>query len=485
MLRFTSGPQAGRTIPLSTGSQTLGRGSENDLVIDDRGISRVHCKFVVEGTKVYLFDLQSTNGTRIGGRQIQQATLEDGDQIQIGSGLKMRFLLLAPEEKASEEQLYQGATLDALTGVSNRRHWTEQARHQLGSCLARGKPVSLAMCDLDHFKKINDSHGHAAGDAVLIEFCRRTRGLGKDVLVGRLGGEEFGILLPGFAADRALSRLERLRKDVCDTVFPVSGSLSLPVSLSAGLVTATTPREARLEEMLKAADQALYEAKQAGRNRVRVYQKPSGDASEDLPLALRQKRRSSRCYCNEDLWLANLQEAAQLIDIGVGGLSLRALCSLELDQELEIALASQPQQVARARVRWCSQQQYGLVWTQTADELRSSWVSRVLKQLGTTAQNARERRAHPRLPVSQPFTLAAQVGTYTAHTKNVGLGGLTASSPLAPPLGLAGRLKLCGLEVQARVMWVKAPDFGLKFAPLTAAQFQQLQQLLQDWLRPT
>lgn len=484
VLRFTTGSQAGKTVRLENGSLTLGRGSENDLVVDDRGVSRLHLKLMVQGSRVHLYDQNSTNGTQVGSKRVDQALLEDGDLILVGTNVKMRFLLLAPEEREIEQKLYEGAYQDALTNVANRRSWTQQAEKALGLAAQRQRPLSLAICDLDHFKQVNDNHGHAAGDAVLIEFCRRTRGLGKDVLVGRLGGEEFAILLPGFEAERALARMQRLRAEVESPHFIVDSEKSLPITVSIGLVTVANAAGAALDDLLKRADTALYAAKQGGRNRVQCAAPDSKPAAEEetAPLKLRQKRRNTRTPCEGDIYLSwqGKDLIAEICDIGIGGLSVKINQVLPAGEVVEVRSPFHQESMVRAAVKWVHQDRMGLNFLDSPQELRNSWVNHVLKELGLTAQTVRERRQHSRLPVKLPMTLQAPVGTYSATVVNLGLGGVCARSDLAPPVGLTGTLQLGELKVHAKVVWVKAPHYGLRFAPLGKSQTLYIQKVVGD-----
>ncbi len=484
VLRFSTGSQAGKTIRLENGTLTLGRGSENDLVVDDRGVSRLHLKLIVQGSRVHLYDQNSTNGTQVGSRRVDQALLEDGDLILVGTNVKMRFLLLAPEEKDIEQKLYEGAHQDALTSVANRRSWLQQADQALAQAAQRERPLSLAVCDLDHFKQVNDGHGHAAGDAVLVEFCRRTRGLGREVLVGRLGGEEFAILLPGFEAERALARMQRLRTEVESPHFSIDNDKSLPITVSIGLVTVANAAGARLDDLLKRADTALYAAKQGGRNRVHCAAAPAkpGPEEETTPLKLRQKRRNTRTPCEGDIYLRWQEQdlVAEICDIGIGGLNVKLEQSLPAGEVVEVRSPFHHQSMVRASIKWVHQGRLGLNFLDSPAELRNSWVNQVLKDLGLTAQSVRERRNHSRLPVKLPMTLQAPVGTYSATVVNLGLGGVCAHSALAPPVGLTGTLQMGDLKVHARVVWVKAPHYGLKFAPLGKSQTHYIQKIVGD-----
>ncbi|WP_338846469.1 diguanylate cyclase [Massilia sp. W12] len=164
------------------------------------------------------------------------------------------------------EELEKLAMLDALTGAGNRRHLEQRAQAEIAFCEREGMPLSVVMFDLDHFKKINDSWGHAAGDLVL----QKVVNLAKDLLrpsdfLARIGGEEFVILLPAVNSESAAVVAERIRQAFEASQLPMNGNI-LRFTSSFGL-TMMTPGET-LETVLARADSALYKAKHAGRNQV-------------------------------------------------------------------------------------------------------------------------------------------------------------------------------------------------------------------------
>lgn len=182
------------------------------------------------------------------------------------------FLLLRlrdiTQRKATEDEMRRLATLDGLTGVLNRRAWTEAVNRQLEQARRYRHPVCLLMIDADHFKRINDLHGHAAGDAVLKALTATVTGqLRQADLLGRLGGEEFGILLPETDAEGLQRMGQRLLQAVRDCrVQHESHIMQFTVSIGATLGLEHGPDE--LETLLKQADDALYRAKHDGRDRI-------------------------------------------------------------------------------------------------------------------------------------------------------------------------------------------------------------------------
>lgn len=171
--------------------------------------------------------------------------------------------------KALEQELTRLATTDPLTGVANRRRFLEELGMELARTRRLGGPAAFLMVDIDHFKGVNDTHGHAVGDAVLRHLAElsRLRLRGID-LFGRLGGEEFGILLPGTDAAGALQCAESLRRHVAETPLQ-SGTEAFPFTISIGL-TVFEPGDDAPDGILARADAALYRAKEGGRNRVEV-----------------------------------------------------------------------------------------------------------------------------------------------------------------------------------------------------------------------
>ncbi len=167
-------------------------------------------------------------------------------------------------------RVQQLATLDPLTGVANRRHFYELSRQELERAARYGHSLSLLMIDVDHFKQINDTHGHGAGDQVLQVLAQRFKhGLRENDLVGRYGGEEFLVLLPETAGDRALQVAERLcelarSEPVATDEGPVA------VSISIGIVSCACGRASTIEPLIDHADRALYVAKRSGRNQIRI-----------------------------------------------------------------------------------------------------------------------------------------------------------------------------------------------------------------------
>jgi two-component system cell cycle response regulator len=161
------------------------------------------------------------------------------------------------------------AITDQLTGLYNRRFVDAQLVPLVQRAQCGGDPVSVTIVDIDHFKRINDTHGHDVGDAVLQEFSvRLASNVRPSDFACRLGGEEFLVIMPRTTGDVACLAAERLRRHICAAPFRAPGlSEPLDVTVSAG-VACTEGADDSAEALIKRADEALYEAKRAGRNRV-------------------------------------------------------------------------------------------------------------------------------------------------------------------------------------------------------------------------
>jgi two-component system cell cycle response regulator len=160
------------------------------------------------------------------------------------------------------------AITDGLTGLNNRRYLERHLATMVGQAIARGRPLSVLMLDIDHFKAINDQYGHAAGDDALREFSRRMRKAVRGIdLACRLGGEEFVVAMPDTDAGLALLVGERIRQKIGGEPFRFEGGRSLPVTVSIGISSLASSVDTP-QALLKRADEALYRAKRDGRNRV-------------------------------------------------------------------------------------------------------------------------------------------------------------------------------------------------------------------------
>ena len=176
------------------------------------------------------------------------------------------------QERATQAELRRLASVDELTGIANRRWFSAMAGRELERCRRFNHPLALLMIDIDHFKQVNDTHGHAIGDEVLRAFTRVLESNLRSLdLLGRLGGEEFAVVLPEADQAAAEQTAERLRSAVEAMAIPLADGSHIRLTASVGIAMPAESATEPLDGMLARADTALYTAKHGGRNRVVVY----------------------------------------------------------------------------------------------------------------------------------------------------------------------------------------------------------------------
>jgi diguanylate cyclase (GGDEF)-like protein len=265
-----SGRSAGRTYQLSEGELTIGRSPNCTIQLDEDGVSRRHARLVKGDRKdVRIVDLGSTNGTFVNGEYLGIKTLRDGDLIQIGSQAVLKFSWLSPIEESFQRGLYESARKDPLTKITNKKAFMELFHEEFDNADRRQHVISLILFDIDHFKKVNDTHGHRAGDVILRRLAEIVQGAVPDGGVfARVGGEEFAVLLHDCDEDHAFSFAERIRSLVGKSGFEFQGA-SIPVHISVGCATRIGNNFGDPDEMHRVADEFLFKAKNDGRNCVR------------------------------------------------------------------------------------------------------------------------------------------------------------------------------------------------------------------------
>jgi diguanylate cyclase (GGDEF)-like protein len=271
VLTVATGPDAGRVLPFVRGTTvSFGRAETCTYFWPDGSLSRVHALLAHVAGAYVIKDEGSTNGTFVNDRRVDRTQrLEDGDRIQLGMYLTLRFSLVTPEEEASMVRLYEAAMRDGLTGVFNRKHIEERLEAEIAYAMRHATPLSIAMLDVDHFKRINDTYGHPAGDAVLRNVAGvLSRGLRTEDVLGRYGGEEFIILARGIQVHEAAQMAERLRLGVYGTPTTFE-AVTIPATASFGVASLRCCGDRRERNTLVSiADARLYQAKEGGRNRV-------------------------------------------------------------------------------------------------------------------------------------------------------------------------------------------------------------------------
>ena len=259
----------GRMYKIDKPEHLLGRSPEVAIQIDDDGVSRKHAKIQVgaDGSH-YLVDLGSTNGTFLNGVRLSMSPLQDGDKIQIGANTVFKYSLQDALEEQFQKHIYESATRDGLTRIFNKKYFLDTLRKEFAYCVRHRVPLSLVMFDVDHFKRINDTYGHPAGDYVLARIAQRVSDTVRtEDLFARYGGEEFALMLRESTEDSAQICAERCRKAIDTTDFNFQGT-PIRVSISLGVATLGDSDYAQPEDLIATADKYLYRAKQNGRNQV-------------------------------------------------------------------------------------------------------------------------------------------------------------------------------------------------------------------------
>jgi len=271
----------------------VGRGDSATFQLRDASVSREHASFQIpKDGGITVEDLGSTNGTRVNNKTIEgPLALEDGDLVRVGD-VVLRFRLMDSADVKFQQDIstqVRNARKDAITGLFSRRYLDEQLPQLVKGHRRNQQPISLLMLDLDHFKQVNDDHGHLIGDAVLAKVANAVQGAirGADSAV-RYGGEEFCIILPGTRRIEALTVAERVREAI-EAIDFSDTQAGLEVTGSIGV--ATLAEQEGIREWLQRADIALFTAKHAGRNRV---EPAPASITEANAAGLRSKRLTMR-----------------------------------------------------------------------------------------------------------------------------------------------------------------------------------------------
>jgi diguanylate cyclase (GGDEF)-like protein len=282
-LVFMRGDLLAAPIPLERDEVILGRALEADIRVNDARASRLHARIRIEhdaqtGAPRYrVTDLGSTNGTLLNGQPVTDAFLQNGDKLIIGEHL-IRFDLLDDIDREFQRQLYRLIAHDELTGLLTSKSFFSELRREAARAESEGRPFCVLMMDLDHFKLVNDTHGHLVGSQTLEEIGGLImRALRAGDVAARFGGEEFAAFLLDADCAQALVAAERVRTTIQEHLFAatrrgaaLAEKRTLRLTISIGV--ASYPDDARDPiELIELADTALYHAKQSGRNRVSAF----------------------------------------------------------------------------------------------------------------------------------------------------------------------------------------------------------------------
>lgn len=301
-LVFLRGELLAVPIPLERREVTLGRALEADVRVNDSRASRLHARITTEHddssgeTRYRLNDLNSTNGTLLNGKPIENAFLQDGDKFVIGDHL-IRFEMLDEIDREFQQQIHRLLVHDELTGLLTGKSFFSELRREAGRAEAESIPFCVLMMDIDHFKDVNDTYGHLAGSETLEDVGAVIKSALRAGDVGaRFGGEEFAAFLLDADYGQGLIAAERVRLAIEKHEFPAvrRGSTEPQrthrITISIGV--ASFPEDGRDPiQLVEMADSALYRAKRSGRNCVCAY-KPPGAHDEGRVLPRKSPDRS-------------------------------------------------------------------------------------------------------------------------------------------------------------------------------------------------
>jgi len=271
LVRIYPAAGAGGMWDLECSEVFLGRDYDCDVQLDDDAASRRHAAIQQDEEGYLLVDLNSTNGTYVNNEQIKQHRLRAGDRIRIGEHV-LKYLSSDHIEKQYHETVFRMTTRDGLTEAFNRQYMSEFLEREISRSVERGRAMSVAMLDIDHFKSINDTYGHLAGDEVLRELCdRASQVLHAGDLFARYGGEEFCCVFCESDSQEARKLAEAIRSEIQQRPFCTNvGDLSITASIGLATWTGQQQTQPTVESFLSIADKQLYVAKESGRNQVRA-----------------------------------------------------------------------------------------------------------------------------------------------------------------------------------------------------------------------
>src|SRR5450432_1694840 len=267
-----AGASVGEMYKVEGEKTIIGRGQRAQIRLLDDGISREHAQLVIIKDRVVLQDLGSTNGTYCNGLKVEaNKELVDGDKILVGSTTILKFTYHDNLDEIFQKQMYESALRDGLTKAFNKKYFTDRLESEFTFSIRHVAPLALVLFDIDHFKKVNDTHGHQAGDHVLSEIATLlTAALRAEDVFARYGGEEFAVICRGSDLNQAQVVGERMRKAVEQKRFVYEGT-HIPITISLGISGLPNPAVKDASDLVNLADKALYQSKHGGRNRVTVH----------------------------------------------------------------------------------------------------------------------------------------------------------------------------------------------------------------------
>jgi len=273
-----SGSKVGEMYKIDKNEIVIGRGPTADLRFLDDGVSRLHCRIRLRDEQLVVEDLDSRNGTYCNGDQITNREIKDGDKIQLGRTTILKFTYHDQLDETFQQQMFNSALRDGLTRAYNKKYFMDRLDSEFQFAMRHRSPLALLMMDLDHFKEVNDTYGHLAGDKVLTMLADYVHGsVRNEDVFARYGGEEFAIISRSISQADAIRFAERVRHEI-EHMRVIFDGVEIPVTCSIGVATVPEDSPESASALIALADGALYQAKAAGRNRVCASEQ---DANEE------------------------------------------------------------------------------------------------------------------------------------------------------------------------------------------------------------
>jgi two-component system cell cycle response regulator len=266
LIQYT-GTEVGKRHILNKNELSIGRLPVSDISVADGSVSRAHARITIAANEVTVEDLGSSNGSFVNDKRLDSAViLKDQDLLRVGL-VAFKFFSQDNMDGFIQDAIYKKATTDVGTGIYNKQYLLEHLENEFHKAKATQQPLSIVYFDLDHFKKVNDTYGHNAGDQVLRGIADLVKGLiRKNDIFARFGGEEFVVVLPQTTLAQAAVLAELFRKKSEEYRHKL-GSIEHQQTLSSGVAQQDASMHSP-KDLLESADKKLYLAKTSGRNKV-------------------------------------------------------------------------------------------------------------------------------------------------------------------------------------------------------------------------
>jgi len=469
-LQVLNGPGAGQLLRLDRPVAHIGRGSGNDLVLDDSNVSRVHARLCRTEAGICVIDLDTTNGTTIDGEPVRARVLQEGDEIVLGGSLTLKFSSRElPEEPWSTE------AHDPLTGALTQAAWLAVIEHELSRARQEKLTLTVALMEVDGWARLAKVHREPVLEQLAEVVALELRA---NAPLGRLEEGRFGLVLPEIWLTSAKTPLDAVRQKIAETPF-ACGQLTVCIGASGPGPEATT-----VAELLGNAESALQQAQSEGRNRTVLHGILLFGEARTMQ---RQRRLATRAESNKSVTCFGDGERFQATvrDVGLQGLRLMVERELPAGAGYRLCLAHEQEAGVPARVVWCKPAregfQVGLVYTGEERALELTWLRPYLERLRGEAHAFQERRRHLRSRVNVPAWIN---GLQPANVANLSMDGML----------LVTQIPVTEAELQVKVRTPDSPllsarvvhsyEFpphsflGLEFGDLGEEGRQQLERML-------